>query len=355
MTNLRIALGAVVAALLGVVSGCSHLRTGAAEPGSDVVVAEFGDERITQAELDAFVRNDLFERESKRGSNRLFELRSAALERMINERLVDRAREGSGLDADAWVEARVTDQGGVTPAEVTAFYEQNKQRMGSAPLEQVSAQIARYLAAEKGARVVSDLRKNANLEIHLVQPRLAVEAIGPSRGPADARVTIVEFSDFQCPFCKREAPVVREVLAKYPQDVRLVYRQLPLSNIHPRAQAAAEASLCAHEQGRFWEYHDGLFDSPGNFSDADFARLASSAGLDAKKHASCLADGRTRAQVAADAAAAESVGITGTPAFVINGILLSGAQPASKFSEIIDRELAAANAGPGAPQAPATP
>jgi protein-disulfide isomerase len=355
MTGSRIAFGALVSMLLGLGSGCSHLQSTAAEPGSDVVVAEYAGTRITQAELDDFVRRDLFDRESKRGPSRLYELRSAALERMINERLVDRAREGSGLDSDAWVESRVQASGGVTPSEVADFYEKNKERMDGAPLEQVSAQISRYLAAEKGARVVSELRKDAVVAIRLVQPRLAVEAVGPSQGPADARVTIIEFSDFQCPFCKREAPVMREVLAKYPNDVRVVYRQLPLSNIHPRAQAAAEASLCAHEQGKFWEYHDGLFDSPGSFSDADFARLAKVAGLDAKQHASCLAEGRTAAQVAADAAAAEAARITGTPAFVINGILLAGAKPASEFIELIDKELAAAKAPESTPPAAATP
>ncbi len=330
--------------ILALAVGCSHLATPAAAPGDDVVVAELAGQPITQTELDSWIRNDLFEREARQSASKLYELRSSALERMIDERLVDAARAGSGLDAEAWIQQQVQQQGGVTAEAIATFYEQNKQRMGGAPLEQVSGQISRYLTAERGARVVAALRQQSQIEIRLAAPRVQVAAIGPSRGPESARVTIVEFSDFQCPFCKKEAPVIDELLARYPNDLRVVYRQLPLTNIHPRAQAAAEASLCAHEQGRFWEYHDRLFDAPGKFSDDDLARMAREAELDTAKHASCVAERRTRSAVEADMQAAEAAGISGTPAFLVNGILLSGAQPASAFTKLIDRELAAAAA-----------
>ncbi len=339
-----------VALLLALCGGCSHLGAGSGARDESPVVAELNGEPITQAELDAWIQRDLFERESSRGPSKLYELRSAGLDRMLTERVVDAARAGSELDGDAWLKQKLAEEGGVTSDEVASFYQKNKERLGGAPLEQVAGQISRYLEAEKGARIVAQLREQAEIRIHLVAPRLQVAATGPSKGPDSARVTIIEFSDFQCPFCRREAPVVNEVLGKYPSDVRLVYRHLPLTNIHPRAQAAAEASLCAHEQGRFWEYHDRLFDAPGKFTDADLSRMAGEAGLDARRYAGCVEERRYRAAVDEDAKAAEAAGITGTPAFLINGILLSGAQPASAFFKLIDRELAAAPASGAAAQ-----
>jgi protein-disulfide isomerase len=171
-------------------------------------------------------------------------------------------------------------------------------------------------------------------------PRQSVEAVGPSRGPADAPVTLVEFSDFECPFCRRAHDTLEQVLAAYPGKVRLVFRQLPLQ-MHPHALAAAQASLCAHEQGHFWDYHDALFGRQGHLAPEDLRENAVALGLDTGKFSQCMESGRTLAQVKTDEAAAEKLGLSSTPAFFVNGVLLSGAPPLTDFKRAIDEELGA--------------
>jgi protein-disulfide isomerase len=173
-----------------------------------------------------------------------------------------------------------------------------------------------------------------------------VDATGPSRGPADAKVTVIEFSDYQCPFCKRAEPTVQALLQKYPTQVRLVYRHMPLDGLHPRARAAAIAAVCAEQQGKFWEYHDALFQNQQALSDTDLDKYAADLGLDAGKFKTCRQDPATETRVNTDAAAARQAGLTGTPAFFVNGILISGARPIEDFTRWIDQELAASGAPP---------
>jgi protein-disulfide isomerase len=161
----------------------------------------------------------------------------------------------------------------------------------------------------------------------------------PSRGPADASVTIVEFSDFECPFCARVTPVMAEIEAAYAGQVRRVFRQFPLMAIHPRARMAAVASLCAHEQGRFWEMHEALFEQPLALDRADLERNAERTGLTTAAFARCLASGKYDAQVEKDLDEGVRAGVTGTPAVFINGRLLSGARPYADFAAVIDAEL----------------
>ena len=178
------------------------------------------------------------------------------------------------------------------------------------------------------------------MTVLLEPPRVAVESNGPSLGPAEAAVTIVEFSDFQCPFCQRAIPVLKELRERYPNDVRVVYRHFPLDSIHPRARPAAEASLCAHDQGKFWPYHDKLFENSAALADDDFRRYATELEIDADRFERCLAERPHRETVETDLAAASTAGVNGTPAFFVNGIFLEGAQPASALVELVDAELA---------------
>ena len=160
-----------------------------------------------------------------------------------------------------------------------------------------------------------------------------------SCGPSDASVTIIEFSDYQCPYCSRAESVVKQVLERYPDQVRFVYRHLPLESIHPQARAAAEAAVCAEDQGRFWEYHELLFANQQAISAAKLSELAEQVGLDEEAFASCTADDSTRQRVQRDISDAGAAGASGTPAFFVNGIPLSGVQPLEEFVELIDSEL----------------
>jgi protein-disulfide isomerase len=188
-------------------------------------------------------------------------------------------------------------------------------------------------------KVFDELKTKAGYQMLMEEPRVKVEAIGPTKGTADAKVTIVEFSDFECPFCSKAEESVTQVEEKYAGKVRVVYRHFPLS-FHSHAQKAAEAAACAEEQGKFWEMHKQLFANQRALEVADLKSHAAAIGLDAAKFADCLDNSKTKAKVEADAKAGSEAGVNGTPAFFINGKVLSGALPFSEFEKVINAELA---------------
>jgi protein-disulfide isomerase len=161
----------------------------------------------------------------------------------------------------------------------------------------------------------------------------------PARGPATAPVTIVEFSDFECPFCGRLFPTLKIVERIYLERVRIVYRQFPLRRIHPLAQKAAEASLCANEQGRFWEMHDSLFSDQEHLTIDALKARAVTLKLDRAAFNTCLDSGKQVAAIDKDVAEGTKAGVTGTPAMFINGRMLVGAQPFATIQAIIEEEL----------------
>ena len=163
----------------------------------------------------------------------------------------------------------------------------------------------------------------------------------PSIGPAKAPITIIEFSDYQCPYCQSwENQVYQQLLASYPNQIRFVYRDLPLP-MHPEAEPAAEAADCAGEQNAYWKFHDALFEQKYGLNRLAYEHYASDLGLDAKAFTACLDSHRYKSEVQKDANDAASAGISGTPSFVINGRILIGALPFSEFKTVIDEELAA--------------
>ena len=189
------------------------------------------------------------------------------------------------------------------------------------------------------ADLYASLEKGRDIDYLLEPFRIQVAADGPSKGPASAPVTVIEFSDFQCPYCKQVVPTIEQAIAKYGDKIRVVFRQYPLTSIHPQAFKAAEASLCAAEQGKFWELHDRMFANQQKLGVDDLKKHAADLKLDTAKFNKCLDSGEKASVVQADLADGKKVGVTGTPAFFINGILLSGAQPFEEFKSIIDEEL----------------
>ena len=163
----------------------------------------------------------------------------------------------------------------------------------------------------------------------------------PSIGPEDAPVTIIEFSDYQCPYCESwYQQVYEQLLASYPGQIRFVYRDLPLS-MHPEALPAAEAADCAGEQGDYWKYHDALFGGQYGLNRAAYEQYAADLGLDTQAFTACLDSHRYQDEIQADASDAAHVGINSTPTFVVNGRVLVGALPFANFQAVIDEELAA--------------
>jgi len=219
--------------------------------------------------------------------------------------------------------------------------------MGGMTYEQMKDRLAQYLSntpkQAKFREMITKLRESAGVKVTLPappKPRKQVAATGPSRGPSDAKVTIVEFSDFQCPFCSRAHDTVEEVMRSYAGKVKLVYRQMPLTQLHPNAMKAAEASLCAHDQGKFWEYHDKLFANQQQLDRPSLEKYAQDLGLNMSKFKADLDSGKYKSAIEAQTKEGTTVGVTGTPAVFINGRRISGAYPFDTFKKIADEELA---------------
>jgi protein-disulfide isomerase len=278
--------------------------------------------------------------------NQEYELKSRALESLVNQRLLEAEAKKKGISREKLLEQEVDSKvHEPTADEVEAFYLAQKDRL-KRPLEEIKAQLVEGLhrarIQEARRNYLAGLRKKADVAILLRPPRTQVPH-DPSRvrGNPDAPVTMVEFSDFQCPFCQRVQPTLLDILAKYEGRVNLAFRDFPLREIHPNAQTAAEASRCAGEQGKLWEYHDLLFSDLSKLNQAGFTEHARKLGLEMARFDSCLSSGKYKAQVEEDLQAGAEAGISGAPAFFINGVLLSGAQPLSEFERLIDAELAA--------------
>ncbi|PZP40692.1 MAG: hypothetical protein DI585_00250 [Pseudomonas fluorescens] len=163
----------------------------------------------------------------------------------------------------------------------------------------------------------------------------------PTRGPADAPITIIEFSDFQCPFCARVQPSLSELSTKYGKNIRWVFKNLPLS-FHDEAKPAAYAALAAQNQGKYWEYADKLWANQASLGDKTYVKIAEELKLDMAKFNKDRADSKLQAIVEKDLEDAQAAGAQGTPHFIINGESMSGALPASEFIKVIDAKLDAA-------------
>jgi protein-disulfide isomerase len=160
----------------------------------------------------------------------------------------------------------------------------------------------------------------------------------PAKGPADAPVTIVEFSDFQCPFCRRAGPTLEKIQEVYGSSVRIVWKHHPL-DMHRDAPAAHRASVAAQQQGKFWEFHDKLFDNQESLDLETFKQHARDLGMDLARFEQDLSSPETTKPIDADTAEARSLGVTGAPAFFINGRYLRGAKPFEDFARLISAEL----------------
>jgi len=230
----------------------------------------------------------------------------------------------------------------VTPEQVQAFYEANKNRIQQ-PLEKIKEQITSYLQQqgqeERRQALLKELRLRYPVTVALRAPKIEVATDGkPSLGPDSAPVTIVEFSDFQCPYCRQSQDTLKRLMAAYEGKVKLVFRDFPLRNIHPQAQKAAEAAQCAAEQQKFWPYHDKLF-AAASLQPDELKKFAQELGLKLEQFTACLDSNKHAAAIDADIQAGRNVGVNATPTFFVNGYLLSGAATYERFKELVDAAL----------------
>lgn len=342
------ALTSWACALLLLALGCansSEPSSGAPhdDPDETPVVASVNDEEIHSSEVDARIKEQLFSQQfgGGDGSAKLYDVRRGVITEMVRERLMERAAEAAGQDRETWLAAAVESSPPVSDEEVVEFFEANLEQLPpGASLESFEERIRTYLQAGRAENVIAELEAAATIQVKLQRERAVVEATGPSRGPASAPVTIVEFSDFQCPYCARVTPTLDQILERFPEKVRIVFRHLPLP-FHGQAKLAAQAAVCAERQGLFWEYHDQLFANQGALQRPQLIDYANLLELGAEDFEACMDSAETLARVDADLAAAQALGATGTPAFFINGIMLSGAQPFEAFEAVISEELEA--------------
>jgi protein-disulfide isomerase len=334
----RLSTGRILIALCflalfaGVVTARWRFQTSGPEQVSGkLVVATVGNRSITLREVEQTAALSLYQVDLQR--NRLLQ---QATQNLINEELLATEASRKGLSLSQLLDeasqsetiARLAD----LPAPVKRLTPvQTQKHQGLSPDSQEQTRIRQALLVS--------LRRKAGVRITLPAvepPILAVSTDDdPRLGPDNALVTIVEFSDFQCPYCQQSVSVLKEIRHMYGEKIRLVYRDYPGPN-HPYAPQAAEAAQCAGEQGKFWEYHDLLFDRQSSGKGWDFVALAKEVGLQQETFDTCLESGRFREEITKDLQDGLKLGITSTPTFFINGRPLVGAHPLATFQSLID-------------------
>jgi protein-disulfide isomerase len=334
----RIAPRCLALALLAIALPLSATAAATAAAPAQVVATVNG-KPITEAEVRqaGAAKFQALDQEYAGNQRQLLETQ---LEQLIQQRLVDAEAQARGISKEQ-VLAGIA-PAPVTDAEVDQFYEANKAQIPR-PKNEVVGQIKGYLEQQgqgKAREAFFGALKTKYVTQVLLEPlRVSVESAGfPARGPANAPVTIVEFSDFQCPYCSRIRPTLEQLLAKYPSQVRLVFRQYPLP-MHPNAAKAAEAALCANDQGKFWEMHDSMFDDQGGLAADALKAKAAKLGMDAQAFGSCLDSGVKADRVQADMEAGSAAGVSGTPAMFVNGRFINGAVPLEEITKVVDDEL----------------
>jgi protein-disulfide isomerase len=332
-------------------AGCSEEPTASAQTPAvaaspDQVVAEIGGKPITLKDVDA-KWEAMDAAEHSRIVQALYQNRRNMLDQIIGDRLVEDAAKVAGQPVDKFLEADAIKRlKPISDEDVAQFYEQNKDRAQGRTLDQLRPEIKPYLEQRRvlqaRAMLVDELRgKAASVKVMLEPPRytVPVTAGDPVRGKANAPVTIVEFSDFQCPFCQRVNPTLAKLRETYGDRISIVFKDYPLPN-HPQAPKAAEAARCAADQSKFWEMHDAMFANQKALEVPALKQTARAIGLDGGAFDTCIDSGKHAATVAKNAALGEQMGVNSTPTLYVNGRQVLGAMPFEVFKQVIDEELA---------------
>jgi protein-disulfide isomerase len=302
------------------------------------VVATVQGQPIAADDLTQALRGELLRLEMQR-----YQLFRDKLDALIADKIFSLEAAQRGISVQQLVQDEIgAKMLAVTPEQVQTFYEANKNRIKQ-PLEQVSEQLTAYLQQQareqRRQALLKELRPRYPVTVALRAPTVEVATEGePALGPSNAPVTIVEFSDYQCPYCRQAQSTVKRLMAEYEGKIKLVFRDFPLRNIHPQAQKAAEAAQCAAEQHKFWPYHDKLFTST-NLQMDELKKFAQELALNLEQFTACLDSGKTAAGIDTDMQAGQQAGVNATPTFFVNGSPLSGAASYERFKELVDAVL----------------
>ncbi len=306
------------------------------------IVAKIGGEEITEEQLigdDKLDFHDLKKRE--------YELKMDRLNKLLVDKLIGAEAKKAGLATEDYISKKVT-KGEIKVSDKDFKKFVADKRIPESQINpQIKDRIMAYLQTQKKQdqlqEYIAKLTRSSPVEVYFSKPKMSVSVeVGesPVMGGAKAPVTIVEFSDFQCPFCSRGADVVTEIKKKYGSKVRVAFKHFPLP-MHREAKPASEASMCVNEQSsdKFWKYHDLVFKNQDKLDNASLEKYAKDVGADVKKFNECFSAGKFKDMVQKDLEYGEKIGVKSTPTFFVNGQLVAGAVPIESFSEIIDEEL----------------
>lgn len=310
---------------------------------SQEVVASIGGEQVLEKDFVKGIESDLYEAEMK-----VYEIKFARLQSLLLEKFMNQDPNKKGLTNDQFLDQQIAKSVKISDAEVNAFIKERQ-----IPKEQVNdeikGRIVEYLSVEAKKKAIdkwiAEKTKKTPVEIYIQKPQLPVFDVkagnAPFKGGADAKVTIIEYSDFQCPFCSKGATLFTQIEKAYGNKVKIAFKHYPLP-FHAQARVAAEASMCANEQSvkLFWKMHDAMFADQTKLDKDSLIAKAKAIGAKEADFKACLEGGKYKAAIDADVAEGSAIGIKSTPTFFVNGKLIAGAQPMEVFKEIIDEELA---------------
>jgi protein-disulfide isomerase len=305
----------------------------------ETVVASVNGVPITQRQVDETITTRIYPLQQQ-----LYAIRKAALDNLIVARLLEAEATARGVSVDELRRQLTQGETSVTRAQVEEAFSQNASFFASMSPDEARERLR--LDLENQARMkhyragLERLRKKWTITVNLTEPMLSLrldDGASPVLGSAKPVVTIVEFSDFECRFCRDVQSVLKQVVDSYGKEVRLVFKHLPLDG-HRQAVLAARSAYCAAEQDRFWQFHDALF-AAESLSPGVFERIAQELGLGLARFKECQGSEQSRAAIVKDIDTARSLRIDGTPSFLVNGKLLKGVISFAEFQKIIEREL----------------
>ncbi len=339
------AIGAFVLAMV-LFYGCSKATSTPQykyRKGGNGVAAKIGNITITEKELYAGIESELYDAEMK-----MFDIKFNKLNQLVIEKLIKADPKSKGLTNDQYFDKFITSKIVVSDKEMNAFIKERKIPAGQVN-DNVKGKIKEYLGKQKKQGAVkswlAEKTGKTGIEVFFEQPERPSFDVDPSGAPffggKGAKVTIVEFSDFQCPFCAEGSKVLKALKKKYKNKIKVVFKQFPL-HFHTQAKKAAMAALCINEQKTklFWKMHDAMFLDQSKLKVDDLKALAKNLGAKSEQFNKCLDDNKYAAQIEKDIQQGKSVGVKSTPTFYVNGKLIAGALPVDVFSELIDKELA---------------
>lgn len=319
-------------------------------PSTDgtAVVATWNGGTLTYAQGVETVKGQLIQMEAEYLMNK-YQTAKSGIEQSVLQTIIDEeVKKGGYASQEALFKVEVEDK--ITPpndAEINLLYVQFQSRLQGMSLEEakplLAGQAVRQKQGERFQVYLEELKSKYNVQITLPYPEVPRQKVSadddPFLGTDNAPIEIIQFAEFQCPYCGKVGDTIDKILETYPGKVKIVFRDFPLG-FHDRAIPAAVAANCAGEQGKYWEMHKVLMANQTALQESDLSKYAVNLELDITKWNSCRQNPAQDAEVRKDMADATEVGVTGTPAFFINGILLSGAIPFSEFQQLIDKELA---------------